>query len=74
MDFTINMDNFVKKVDDETGSILFYKNRHKGLPDKVLNGDGYTIELLNSEVVCVDIYNSKKLISLILEMSDISEN
>lgn len=66
MDTSINLDFFEKKIDSDTGSILFYRNDIKGIPDKVFNGVGYTIEFKNKEIMLIDIYNSSKLINILL--------
>jgi hypothetical protein len=63
MDMLLNLDGLEKKVDAETGSILFYRNTFSGIPEKVLHGEGFTIELSGDEVVMIDIYNSGLVLS-----------
>ena len=66
MDLRINIDAFEKKVDEETGSILFYKKGFQGVPDKVLQGDGFTVEIKDNDVVMFDIYNPEFILSKLL--------
>lgn len=54
----INLVGLERKVDPETGSILFYRKGFQGIPDTVVNGEGYTIELSNGDVVLADIYDA----------------
>ena len=70
MDIKLNLAQFEKYIDSQTGSILFHNKNIVGLPDKVVNGDGYTIELQNNEIFLIDIFNPNKLIGLLLEDSN----
>ena len=70
MDLKFNMAGFEKYIDSQTGGILFHNKNIQGLPDKVINGDGYTIELKNNEIFLIDIFNPNKLISILLEASN----
>ena len=63
MDMSLDLAGLEKKVDPETGSILFYRKNFSGIPEKVLHGEGFTIELSGDEVVMVDIYNSGLVLS-----------
>ena len=72
MDYKLNYGNFQKKVDKETGSILFYRNDIKGLPDKVIEGDGFTVEIKDNQVYLIDIFNSEKMLNHLL--SELKEN
>jgi len=56
MDFKLNLSEFDKMIDEQTGIILFYKKNKKGIPDKVIHGDGFTIELKNNEIYLFDIF------------------
>ena len=67
MDLTLKYKNFKKRVDSETGSILFYRDDLKGLPDKVYQGDGYTVETKNNEVYLIDIFNAEKMLKNMLK-------
>jgi hypothetical protein len=44
-------------IDAETGAILFRHQTLKGIPDLVLEGDGYTLEFIGPTLLCVDIHN-----------------
>ena len=63
MDLTLKYNNFKKRVDSETGSILFYRDDIKGLPDHVYQGDGFTVETKNNEVYLIDIFNAEKMLT-----------
>ena len=67
MDLNLKYKEFKKKVDPETGSILFYREDMKGLPEKVYQGEGYTIEVKNGQVYLIDIYNAEKLLKGMIE-------
>ena len=67
MGLQINLKNFDKHVDTETGAILFYKKGFKGIPDRVINGNGCNIEIKDNDVVLFDIYNPQIIISKLLE-------
>ncbi len=56
MELHINTESFERRLDSDTGSVLFYKN-FQGIPDKVIHGEGYVIEIKEKEVVIFDIYN-----------------
>uniref|UniRef100_Q3ASP5 Uncharacterized protein n=1 Tax=Chlorobium chlorochromatii (strain CaD3) TaxID=340177 RepID=Q3ASP5_CHLCH len=42
---------------------MFYRKNFLGIPEQVLHGDGFTIELSRNEVVLIDIYNADLLLS-----------
>ncbi len=44
MDLSIKLGALDLRVDAETGSLLFYRKDFHGIPDTVLNGDGFTVE------------------------------
>ena len=67
MDLTLNYGTFKKRVDTETGNILFYREDIKGLPEKVIEGDGFTVEIKNSQVYLVDIFNAEKVLNTLLK-------
>ena len=67
MALKLNFEKFIKKVDSETGSILYYKKGIKGLPEKVIEGDGFTVEIKNNEVYLVDIFNAEKVLKSLLK-------
>lgn len=49
MDLSIKLESLEQRVDAETESILFYRKDFRGVPTKVLNGDGFTVELMSDE-------------------------
>jgi len=59
----INTAGLEKTFDRETGGILFYRKSFSGIPEQVLHGDGFTIELSGNEVMLIDIYNTDLLLS-----------
>ena len=63
MGLSINTTGLEKTVDPETGSILFYRKNFSGIPEQVVHGNGFTIELSGNEVVLIDIYNTDLLLS-----------
>jgi len=67
MDIKLNYRKFNKRVDPETGSILYYRKDIKGLPEKVYEGDGFTVEIKNNEVYLIDIFNSEKMLKKLLK-------
>lgn len=52
----IDIKNMEKTIDPETGAILFHKAGFNGIPDKTLNGNGFSVEFKNGEIVMIDIY------------------
>ena len=42
-------------VDAETGAILFHHPTLRGIPDLVVEGDGYTLEFIGPTLLCLDI-------------------
>jgi hypothetical protein len=42
-------------VDPATGAILFRHNTLVGIPDRVVEGDGYTLEFIGPTLLCLDI-------------------
>ena len=72
MDIALDFGTFKKRVDSETGSILFYKDDIKGLPEKVYHGGGFTVEIKNGQVYLIDIYNAEKVLGNLLKTVNIS--
>ena len=70
MDLDFKYTKLKKKVDAETGSILFYRDDMKGLPEQVYHGDGFIVEVKNKEVYLIDIYNAEKVLGKLLESVD----
>jgi hypothetical protein len=54
-------------VDPETGAILFRHPNITGLPDRVVEGDGYTMEFIGSTLLCLDITDPGALGNLLAE-------
>ena len=67
MDIKLKYQLFTKRVDSETGSILYYRKDLKGLPEKVYEGDGFTVEIKNNEVYLIDIFNAEKVLKKLLK-------
>ena len=67
MDIKLNYQLFTKRVDAETGSILYYRKDLKGLPEKIYEGDGFTVEMKNKEVYLIDIFNAEKVLKKLLK-------
>ena len=42
-------------VDTESGAILFRHPSLRGIPDLVVEGDGYTLEFIGPTLLCLDI-------------------
>ena len=42
-------------VDAESGAILFHHPTLRGIPDLVVEGDGYTLEFIGPTLLCLDI-------------------
>jgi hypothetical protein len=63
MEMSINITGLHRVIDSETDSILFYRQDFIGIPDHVLAGDGFTVELRGDEVVMIDIYNAELLLT-----------
>ncbi len=52
---SLQLKGMERLVDPETGSILFRHPTLRGLPDLVVEGDGYTLEFIGSTLLCLDI-------------------
>jgi hypothetical protein len=44
-----------QSVDSDTGAILFRHPTLQGIPDLVVEGDGYTMEFIGPTLLCLDI-------------------
>jgi len=51
----------------DSGVILFRHPSLRGIPDLVLEGDGYTLEFMGPTLLCVDIRNAAGLAKLLAE-------
>ncbi|OFY67157.1 MAG: hypothetical protein A3H98_10580 [Bacteroidetes bacterium RIFCSPLOWO2_02_FULL_36_8] len=67
MDLIFKYGTFKKRVDNKTGSILFYRDDIKGLPEKVIQGDGFTVEIKNKQIYLIDIFNTEKMLKKMLK-------
>ena len=54
-------------VDAETGAILFRHTSLRGIPDLVVEGDGYTMEFIGPTLLCLDIIDPGALGRLLAE-------
>ena len=54
-------------VDADRGAILFRHPSLRGIPDLVLEGDGYTLEFIGATLLCVYIRNAAGLAKLLAE-------
>jgi hypothetical protein len=52
---TTQIKSMVRLVDAETGAILFRHPTLRGIPDLVVEGDGYTLEFIGPTLLCLDI-------------------
>jgi len=67
MDLTLNADLFDKKIDPENGSILFFRKDRRVIPDKVIEGDGFTVEIKDEQLFLIDIFNPEKVFGALLK-------
>jgi pyrimidine operon attenuation protein/uracil phosphoribosyltransferase len=67
MDLNLKFKTLKKRVDSKTGSILFYRDDIKGIPEKVYQGDGFTVEIKNKQVYLIDIYDAEKVLKNMLK-------
>jgi hypothetical protein len=56
-----------QSVDPETGAILFRHPFLHGIPDRVVEGDGYTLEFMGRTLLCLDITDPGALAKLLGE-------
>ena len=64
---TAQLQGMERLVDADTGAILMRHPSLRGIPDLVLEGDGYTLEFIGSMLLCVDIRNPEALVKLMAE-------
>ena len=59
MDLSQHLTTQLKSMDHlvypETGAILFRHPTLRGIPDLVVEGDGYTLEFIGTTLLCLDI-------------------
>ncbi len=56
-----------QSVDPDTGAILFRHATLKGIPDLVVEADGYTMEFIGPTLLCLDIVDPGALGRLLAE-------
>jgi hypothetical protein len=64
---TAQLKGMERLVDGETGAILFRHPTLRGLPDLVLEGDGYTLEFIGPTLLCLDIQDPSGMARLLAE-------
>ena len=67
MDLKLDTKLFEKKIDPQNGNILFYRKGMRGIPDKVIEGDGFTVEIKDNQIYLIDIFNSEKVLKNMLK-------
>ena len=67
MGLQINIKDFEVKKDKNTHTLLLVRKGFGGLPDNVLEGNGFTIELKDKMVVIIDIYEPAIVFEELLE-------
>ncbi|CAK6696263.1 hypothetical protein OGCDGJMD_02005 [Cyanobium usitatum str. Tous] len=64
------LERMERLVDADSDAILFRHPSLRGIPDLVLEGDGYTLEFMGPTLLCVDIRNQSGLAKLLAEDGD----
>lgn len=64
---TAQLKGMDRLVDGESGAILFRHPTLRGLPDLVVEGDGYTLEFIGSTLLCLDIQDPSGMARLLAE-------
>ena len=71
MDFpqqlTQQLKSMERLVDPESGAILFRHLSLRGIPDLVVEGDGYTLEFIGSTLLCLDIRDPSGMARLLAD-------
>lgn len=52
-------------VDPDSGAILFRHPSLRGIPDLVVEGDGYTLEFIGPTLLCLDIHDPSGMARLL---------
>jgi hypothetical protein len=55
------------QLDPVSGAILFRHPTLRGVPDLVVEGDGYTMELIGPTLLCIDIQDPSGMARLLAE-------
>ena len=56
-----------QSVDPQTGAILFRHRSMTGVPDRVVEGEGYTLEFIGPTLLCLDITDPGAIGKLLAE-------
>lgn len=64
---TVQLKGMERLVDAETGAILFRHPTLRGIPDLVVEGDGYTLEFIGPTLLCLDIQDPSGMARLLAE-------
>ena len=64
---TAQLKDMDRLVDSESGAILFRHPTLRGLPDLVVEGDGYTLEVIGPTLLCLDIQDPSGMARLLAE-------
>jgi len=64
---TAQLKGMDRLVDSESGAILFRHPTLRGLPDLVVEGDGYTLEFIGPTLLCLDIQDPSGMARLLAE-------
>ncbi|MFN6352353.1 MAG: hypothetical protein ACK40D_05695 [Cyanobacteriota bacterium] len=64
---TAQLKGMERLVDPDTGAILFRHPVLRGIPDLVLEGDGYTLEFIGPTLLCLDIQDPIGMVRLLAE-------
>jgi hypothetical protein len=71
MDFSKNLSAQLKwmqlLLDPDSGAILFRHPTLRGVPDLVVEGDGYTLEFIGPTLLCLDIQDPSGMARLLAE-------
>jgi hypothetical protein len=54
-------------LDPDSGAILFRHPTLRGVPDLVVEGDGYTLEFIGPTLLCLDIQDPSGMARLLAE-------
>lgn len=64
---------FEKKIDPQSGNILFFRKGMTGIPDRVIEGDGFTVEIKDNQIYLIDIFNAEKVLGNLLKTVESEE-
>ena len=66
MDLNLDVTSLEKRIDPESGNILFHRRGVRGIPDRVIEGDGFTVEIKDDQVYLIDIFNAERVLGRLL--------